>query len=107
MCATQAPCADGVAQSALIEDALRQAPGRPVVLLRPAAVKVRSLLGNALAYTVTHVLVEWDADGAHHARWEASWLVRRVATNPDEVAAVYRQTSSTMSERAAALPAVR
>ncbi|WP_255768993.1 hypothetical protein [Pseudarthrobacter sulfonivorans] len=60
------------------EQALLNAPGRPVILLRPAPVRVRSLIGNAVAYTVTHVLVEWDADDVHHVRWEPTWLVRRV-----------------------------
>jgi len=59
------------------EEALRQAPGRPVVLLHPAAVKVRSIQGRAVAYTVTDVLVEWTEDSFYHLRWEASWLVRR------------------------------
>ena len=59
------------------EDALQQAPGRPITLLRPAPVRVRSLPATAIAYTVTDVLVEWDEDGGYHLRWEASWLVRR------------------------------
>lgn len=58
-------------------EALRQAPGMPIVLLRPEPVKVRSDQVNALAYTVTDVLVEWDVDGGYHLRWEASWLIRR------------------------------
>ena len=58
--------------------ALELAPGRPVILLRPAPVKVRSIIGSAIAYTVTHVLVEWDSDGEYNVRWEATWLVRRV-----------------------------
>ena len=60
------------------DHALGQAPGRPVILLRPAPVKVRSNIGNALAYTVTHVLGDWDTDGQYNVRWEANWLVRRV-----------------------------
>jgi hypothetical protein len=60
------------------EQALEEAPGRPVMMLRPARVKVRSVIGNAIAYTVTHILVEWDADGRYNVRWEANWLVRRV-----------------------------
>ena len=44
----------------------------------PAPVKVRSLQANAIAYTVTDVLVEWDGDAGYHLSWEASWLVRRV-----------------------------
>jgi len=60
------------------QHALGQAPGKPVIMLRPAPVKVRSVIGNAIAYTVTHVLVEWDTDGEYNVRWEATWLVRRV-----------------------------
>jgi hypothetical protein len=60
------------------EHALEQAPGKPVILLRPAPVKVRSIVGNAIAYTVTHVLVEWDTGGEYNVRWEATWLVRRL-----------------------------
>jgi hypothetical protein len=60
------------------EQALNDAPGRPVIMLRPAPVRVRSIIGNAIAYTVTHVLVEWDTGEDHHVRWEANWLVRRV-----------------------------
>lgn len=63
-------------QAAMREDVLRQAPGRPVLMLRPARVKVGPRTGLATAYTVTHVLVEWD-DG-QDARWVASWLVRRL-----------------------------
>jgi hypothetical protein len=67
-----------VVQSTLRQDALQQAPGRPVLMLRPAWVKMGSIIGLAMAYTVTHVLVEWDDDGNHDARWVASWLVRRL-----------------------------
>jgi hypothetical protein len=65
------------------EHALGRAPGRPVILLRPAPVKVRSIIGNAIAYTVTHVLVEWDTDGEYNVRWEANWLVRRLQKAPE------------------------
>lgn len=64
-------------RSLMRDQALKHAPGRPVLLLRPAPVKVRSCVGNAVAYTVTDVLVEWDEDSCYHLRWEASWLVRR------------------------------
>jgi len=67
-----------VAQAAVREAALRQAPGRPVLMLRPAQVKAGSIIGLAIAYTVTHVLVEWDDGGGHDARWVASWMVRRL-----------------------------
>ncbi|GGH92299.1 hypothetical protein GCM10007170_10530 [Arthrobacter liuii] len=59
------------------EEALQHAPGRPIVLLGPAPIRVRSIHGNAVAYTVTDVLVEWDGDAGYHLRWVASWLVRR------------------------------
>jgi hypothetical protein len=58
--------------------ALEEAPGKPVIMLRPAPVKVRSIPGIAIAYTVTHVLVESDNDGQYNVRWQANWLVRRV-----------------------------
>jgi hypothetical protein len=71
------PQASGT-RAAVREDALRQAPGRPVLMLRPARVKVRAITCSAIAYTVTHVLVERDDDGRYQASWEASWLVRRL-----------------------------
>ncbi|MCU1520041.1 MAG: hypothetical protein JWN19_426 [Arthrobacter sp.] len=71
-----------MSRSTVREQALGQAPGRPVILVRPAPVKVRTITGHAIAYTVTHVLVEWDAAGAYHVRWEASWLVKRVPAGP-------------------------
>ncbi|MDQ0675816.1 hypothetical protein QFZ36_003377 [Pseudarthrobacter siccitolerans] len=67
-----------MAQSAIRDDALRQAPGRPILMLRPAPVRVGSAIGHAVAYTVTHVLVEWANDGDRESRWLASWLVRRL-----------------------------
>ena len=74
---THAPATCPGCRSEMREEALRQAPGRPVVLLRPAPVRVRSLQANAVAYTVTDVLVEWDGGAGYHLRWEASWLVRK------------------------------
>lgn len=67
-----------VVQSTLRQDALQQTPGWPVLMVRPARVKMGSIIGLAMAYTVTHVLVEWDDDGNHYARWVASWLVCRL-----------------------------
>jgi hypothetical protein len=67
-----------MAQSAMREEALRQAPGKPVLMLRPAPVRAGSTMGHAIAYTVTHVLVECANDGDHEGRWLASWLVRRL-----------------------------
>ncbi|MET1086805.1 MAG: hypothetical protein ABWY04_06745 [Arthrobacter sp.] len=72
------PSDDGMERWAKREDALQQAPGVPVVLLKPAPVRVRSILANAIAYTVTDVLVEWDGDDGYCVRWQASWLVRRL-----------------------------
>ncbi len=70
------PCSG--CRSEMREQALWHAPGRPVVLLRPAPVQVQSIAATALAYTVTHVLVEWEGDVGYQLRWEASWLVRRM-----------------------------
>lgn len=72
-------------RSRMRDEALRDAPGRPIVLLHPAPVRVRSLLAAAVAYTVTDVLVEWNADTGYHLRWEASWLVRKC--EPQQTAA--------------------
>jgi hypothetical protein len=69
--------------SATREHALRQAPGRPVIVLRPVPVTVRSVSANAIAYTVTHVLVEQDSGGEYSVRWEASWQVKRLARVPE------------------------
>ncbi|MDQ0848710.1 hypothetical protein QFZ65_000648 [Arthrobacter sp. B3I9] len=66
-------------RSAEREYALQQAPGRPVIVLRPVPVTVRAVSGNAIAYTVTHVLVERDAGEEYSLRWEASWQVKRLA----------------------------
>jgi hypothetical protein len=66
--------------SAAREYALRQAPGgRPVLVLRPVPVTARAVSGNAIAYTVTHVLVERDSGGEYSVTWEASWQVKRLA----------------------------
>ena len=71
--------AERMCRSAAREYALKQAPGRPVVVRRPLPVTVRSVPGNAIAYTVTHVLVEWDTNGEYNVKWEASWQVKRLA----------------------------
>ncbi|WP_152642606.1 hypothetical protein [Pseudarthrobacter chlorophenolicus] len=65
-------------RTALREEALTQAPGRPVMMLRPAPVKVRAAFGSAIAYTVTHILVEMDVNGPYSVRWEPGWLVHRL-----------------------------
>lgn len=70
-------------RSEMREEALRLAPGKPIVLLRPAPVTVRSMAASAVAYTVTDVLIEWDSDAEYHLRWEASWLVRRAQATPE------------------------
>jgi hypothetical protein len=59
------------------EGALRQAPGRPVLLIRPTPMRARFAACHAIAYTLTHVLVEGDVDGDYFVRWEANWLVKR------------------------------
>ena len=66
------------ARSALREEALTHAPGKPVLMLRPAPVKVRAAFGSAIAYTVTHILVEQDGNGPYSVRWEPGWLVHRL-----------------------------
>ena len=60
------------------EVAIRQAPGRPVLLIRPAPVRARFAAGHAIAYTMTHVLVEGVVNGDYFVRWEASWQVKKV-----------------------------
>ena len=77
------PSVDPLDRSALRDEALRKAPGRPILMLRPVPVKVRSRVGIALAYTVTHVLVEGKGDAGHQIRWEASWLVSRLPANAE------------------------
>ncbi|MFC9772858.1 MULTISPECIES: hypothetical protein [unclassified Pseudarthrobacter] len=47
-------------------------------MLRPAPVKVRAAFGSAIAYTVTHILVEQDGNGPYSVRWEPGWLVHRL-----------------------------
>ena len=64
--------------SAEREDAIRRAPGRPVLLVRPAPVRACFAAGHAIAYTVTHILVEGEIDGDYYVRWEVSWQVKRV-----------------------------
>lgn len=63
---------------AAVEVALLQAPGQPIVMLRPSPVRVRGVTGRAIAYTVTHVLIERPGTGENRLRWESSWLVRRL-----------------------------
>jgi hypothetical protein len=74
----RAEAMERMSRSSILEHALRQAPGRPVILIRPAPVRVRAVVGNALAYTITHVLVEWLEAGEYRVHWEASWQVRRI-----------------------------
>lgn len=62
---------------AALEWALTHAPGA-VTRIPPVPVKVRVIEGQAVAYTPTHVLVEWEKYGGWHCRWEAKWQVRRV-----------------------------
>jgi hypothetical protein len=47
-------------------------------MLRPARVKVNSTLAHAIAYTVTHVLIERADDSDYDIRWVATWMVRRL-----------------------------
>lgn len=60
------------------ENALRYAPDQPVTRIQPTPVRVHAITGHAIAYTPTHVLVEWEAWGEWHVRWETKWQVWRV-----------------------------
>ena len=63
-------------RQAALEHALRSRDG--VTRIEPAPVTVRVIRGHAVAYTATQVLVEWEAHGEWHVRWEDKWQVRRV-----------------------------
>ncbi|TPV53301.1 hypothetical protein FJ661_01550 [Pseudarthrobacter phenanthrenivorans] len=76
------PATEPLKREAVREEALRQSPGIPILMLRRAPVKVRSSTGHAIAYTVTHVLVEREDDDGYHVRWEAAWMVRRLPDSP-------------------------
>ncbi|ALY08873.1 hypothetical protein GALAXY_29 [Arthrobacter phage Galaxy] len=62
--------------------ALGRAPGGEVVRFELDArplVRVRAIYGRAVAYTPTHVLVEWyRVWGEWFLRWEPNWQVHRV-----------------------------
>lgn len=88
---TDCPATPQACRHDMRADALRNAPGDPVLLLRPAPVEIRSMPATAIAYTVTHVLVEWDGGGDYHVRWEASWLVRRV--EPPQAGSLLREAT--------------
>ncbi len=60
------------------EDALRRPPSGVVTRIEPVPVRVRAITGEAIAYTATHVLVEWVRWGEHHVRWEESGQVERL-----------------------------
>lgn len=60
------------------EAALSQAPGVAISMLRPVPVTVRGAAGSAIAYTVTHVLVERGDNGVREVTWQPNWLVHRV-----------------------------
>lgn len=59
-----------------LEYALRSREG--VTLIDPVPVRVRVVVGRALAVTATQVLIEWEAYGDYHVRWEDKWQVKRV-----------------------------
>lgn len=63
-------------EDSLRQGALQQAPGKLILMLHPAPVRVHSSSAQAIAYTVTHVLVEWFDDDGYQLRWVASWMVR-------------------------------
>jgi len=58
------------------DHALRSREG--VTRIPPTPVAVRVITGHAIAYTATQVLVEWEAYGDWHCRWEDNWQVKRV-----------------------------
>lgn len=59
-----------------LDAALRSREG--VTRIDPVPVSVRVVTGRAVAYTATQVLVEWEAYGDYHVRWEDTWQVKRV-----------------------------
>lgn len=65
-----------------LADALHQSPGSPVLLRYPVRAQARFRPGRALAYTVTHVLMEYGegSDSSYH--WEPGCLVRRTPRGP-------------------------
>ena len=58
-----------------LEFALRAREG--VTRIEPVPVTVRVIRGRAVAYTAAQVLVEWEAYGDYHVRWEDKWQVKR------------------------------
>ena len=65
-------------RTAVRDDALRRPPSGVVTRIDPVRVRVRAIEGDAIAYTATHVLVEWVKCGEHHVRWEVSGQVTRI-----------------------------
>jgi len=59
-----------------LDHALRSREG--VTRIPPTPVTVRVITGHAVAYTATQVLIEWEAYGEYHVRWEDNWQVNRL-----------------------------
>lgn len=68
---------ESMRRAAVRDHALLRPPGK-VTRIPPTPVRVRVITGNAIAYTPTHVLVEWEAHGEYHVRWEEKWQVKKV-----------------------------
>lgn len=69
-------------REAVREDALRRPPSGVVTQIEPVRVRVRAVVGEAIAVTGSHVLVEWVRWGEHHVRWEENWQVHRLDGAP-------------------------
>jgi hypothetical protein len=67
---------ESLRRRAAVEHALRSR--ECVTRIQPTPVTVRVITGNAIAYTATQVLIEWEAYGDYHVRWEDKWQVKRV-----------------------------
>lgn len=68
---------DQIRRAAARDHALLRPPGK-VTRIPPTPVHVRVITGYAIAVTQTHVLVEWEAYGEYHVRWEEKWQVKKV-----------------------------
>lgn len=63
-------------RAAVLDAALRAREN--VTRTQPQPVRLRAITGHAIAYTDTHVLVEWVAYGEYHVRWENKWQVKKI-----------------------------
>ena len=67
---------EDICRRGALDAALRSREG--VTRIDPVAVAVRVVTGRAVAYTAAQVLVEWEAYGDYHVRWEDKRQVKRV-----------------------------